>query len=158
MKKRILIFSLIVITFSCKAQDNIINSSEATINGISFLGNDNDVALVTQHLGQPNTIEDYYFEMDDLMGQEYQYNGILFHIANNRVEFFEITGSGYSFTKHNIKVGNNIETLSSIYPLSFADKGRNWLSLYFDDIYMHVTIFFDDINKKIVKIRINSNE
>ena len=88
MKRIILIFSLFVISYSCKAQKNTINSSESTINGIDFLGN--NVALVIQHLGQPNTIEDYFFEMDDVMSQKYNYNGLLFYIVNSKVVSFEI--------------------------------------------------------------------
>ena len=67
MKEIILIFSLLLMSFTCKAQDNSINSSELTINGVNFLGN--NVNLVTEHFGQPNSIEDYYFEMDKVMSK-----------------------------------------------------------------------------------------
>jgi len=153
MKKIILILSVIVISYSCKAQKNTINSSESTINGINFLGN--SVSLVTQHLGQPNTIEDYFFEMDDVMSQKYNYNGILFYIVNSKVDSFEITGNNYAFTSNNIKVGDNISTLQSIYPLSFANKGTDWLGLPFDDIDMYTTFFFN-INNQITMIRLGS--
>ena len=153
MKRIILIFSLFVISYSCKAQKNTINSSESTINGIDFLGN--NVALVIQHLGQPNTIEDYFFEMDDVMSQKYNYNGLLFYIVNSKVVSFEITANNYAFTSNNIKVGDNISTLQSIYPLSFATKGTDWLGLPFDDIDMFSTIFFNS-NNHITKIRLGS--
>lgn len=154
MKKIILIFSLLTISYSCKAQDrNTINSNELTINGVNYLGE--NVSLVTQNLGQPFTIEDYYFEMDDVMSKKYNYKGILFYIVNNKVNSFEITGNGYSFTNHNIKVGNNIETLSPIYPLSFTNKRSDSLGLLFDDMDYYITIFFNT-NSQITMIRMGS--
>ena len=154
MKKIIIILSIITISFSCKSQDNIISSSESTINGINFLGN--DVALVVQHFGQPNTIDDYYFEMQDVMTQRYTYSDILFTIMENKVYSFEITGSNYVFTNHNIKVGNNISIFEFIYPLSFANKSSDALSLDFNDMDMYLIISFNSTNNVIDKIAIYS--
>jgi len=65
MKKTILIFSFIALSFSCKAQNDVINYNNVTINGVNYLGE--SVSLVTQNFGQPNTIENYYFEMQDVI-------------------------------------------------------------------------------------------
>lgn len=154
MKKIIIIISLIAVSFSCKAQDNTIHSSELTINGIHFFGN--NVTLVTQNFGQPNTIQDYYYEMQDVMSQKYIYNGIIFTIINNKVYSYEITGNNYVFTNHNIKVGDSIETLSLIYPLSYANRSDKGLALTFDDMDRFVIIVFNSTSNLITKIALYS--
>ena len=154
MKKIILIFSLLIISYSCKAQDrNTINSNELTINGVNYLGV--NISLLTQNLGQPFTIEDYYFEMDDVMSKKYNYKGILFYIVNNKVNSFEITGSSYSFTNHNIKIGGNIETLKTIFPLSYKNVVKNGLTLPLSDIDEFIVISYND-NLIIEKIALYS--
>lgn len=155
MKKIILIVFIIAINFSCKAQKNKINSNELTINGINFIGN--NVSLLIQHLGQPNAIEDFYLEMDEVMSQKYIYNGVSFTTVNNEVSSFEITSSSFSFTSHEIKVGDNINTLESIYPISYSNKGQNWLGLLISDKDYFITIFFDETTQQINKIRKGSN-
>jgi hypothetical protein len=154
MKKIILIICLITISISCKAQDNTIHSSEIIINGTQFFGN--NVSLVIQHFGQPNTIEDYYFEMQDVMTKKYRYNGILFTVISNQVYSFEITGSNYAFTSNNVKIGNNILTLQSIYPLSFINKSSDALSLGFSDIDRYIIISYNSNNNLIDKIALYS--
>jgi hypothetical protein len=154
MKNIVLIFSLLTISYNCKAQDrNTINSNELTINGVNYLGE--NISFVTQNLGQPFIIEDYYFEMDDVMSKKYNYKGILFYFVNNKVNSFEITGNSYSFTNNNIKVGDNIEILSSIFPLSFTNKRSDSIGLLFDDMDNYVTIFFNT-NNQITMIRMGS--
>ena len=154
MKEIILIFSLLLMSFTCKAQDNSINSSELTINGVNFLGN--NVNLVTEHFGQPNSIEDYYFEMDKVMSKKYSYKGILFTIINNSVYSFEITGSNYAFTSHSINIGDNISNLQSIFPLSFANKSLEAFSLDFNDMDQYIIISFNATNNLIDKIAMYS--
>ena len=113
MKKIILICSLLIISYSFKAQShNAIHSNEATINGVVFLGQ--SVTLVTENFGSTNSMENYYCEMDNVMSQKYKYDGILFYIVDNKVDSFEITTNNYSFTAHNIQIGDNINKLQSI--------------------------------------------
>lgn len=154
MKKVILIIYLTIVSANCKAQNNTIHSSEITINGTQFFGK--EASLVTQHFGQPNTIEDYYFEMDDVMSQKYKYNGVLFYTVNSKVDSFEITGSNYTFTSNNIKVGDNTSTLQSIYPLSYANKNNGRLALPFEDMDLFIVISFNNSTGLINKIAIHS--
>jgi len=86
MKKLILIFSILTANYSCKAQSDVIKYNNVTINSVNYLGK--NVSLVTQNFGLPNSIEDYYFEMQDVMTKKYKYNGILFYIVNNNVDSF----------------------------------------------------------------------
>jgi hypothetical protein len=154
MKKIILIICLITISISCKAQDNTIHSNEITINGTQFFGN--DVSLVTQYFGLPDSEEDYYYEMQEVMSRKYIYNGILFYIVNSKVDSFEITGSNYAFTSNNIKVGDNISTIQSIYPLSYANKKSNGLMLPFEDMDLFFVISFNNSTNLIDKIALYS--
>ena len=148
MKEIILIFSLLLMSFTCKGQNrkprDIVNYNELTINGVNFLGN--NVNLVTEHFGQPNSIEDYYFEMDKVMSKKYSYKGILFTIINNSVYSFEITGSGYNFTKNNINIKDNIESIEAIYPLSFTNRSNTGLILSLNDMDQFVVIAYSNNN------------
>lgn len=154
MKKIILIFSVIIISYSCKAQNNTLNSNEITINGINFFGN--NVNLITQHFGQPNSIENYYYEIDDVMTYKYVYDSIIFTTINDITYSFEFTGGNYAFTNNNIKIGNNIHTLQSIYPLSFINKNSDALYLDFNDIDRYIMISYNPDNNLIDKIAIYS--
>jgi len=151
IKLNLIIIALVIGSFS-SAQYNVITSNELTINGTQFFGE--DVSVVIQHLGQPNTIEDYYFEIDDVMSQNYNYNGVLFTVISNRTYSFEITGSNYAFTSNNIKVGDNINTLQPIYPLSYANRSHNSLVIQFSDLDRYVLIFFN--SNQITEIRLES--
>ena len=152
MKKIILIFNVIIISYSCKAQNNTLNSNEITINGINFFGN--NVNLITQHFGQPNSIENYYYEIDDVMTYKYVYDSIIFTTINDITYSFEFTGGNYAFTNNNIKIGNNIFPLQSIYPLSFINKSSEGLVLGINDIDRFIVISYNPDNKLIDKIAI----
>ena len=150
MKKTILMLCLSVICYNCKAQNDTIDSSEITINGINCLSK--NVDFLTEHFGSADSIQDYYFEMDEIMSQIYNYDGILFYVINDKVNSFEITNSNYAFTNHNIKIGDSINTLEALYPISYANREVDSLSLPLSDMDFFVVIFFS--NSKITKIRL----
>jgi hypothetical protein len=153
MKRIILILSIVLINYNCKAQINAISTSELTVNNVEFLGS--NVSSVTQHLGQPHSNENYYLEMDDVMSQKYIYSGIIFYIVNSMVDSFEITGNTFNLTKNNIKVGDNISTLQTVYPLSFANRSNNSLTIRFNNIDRYLIIFFN-VNNQITKMRLGN--
>jgi len=153
MKNTITIILLITTLLSCKAQDNTINLNELTINNTLFLGN--NVNLVTQQFGQPNSIEDYYYEMDEVMSQKYNYNGILFYIIDNKVDSFEVTGNNYTFTNHNLKIGDNIQILQPIFPLSYSNRSNHSLVVEFNGYDRFFVILFNN-NNLITKIRLGT--
>lgn len=153
MKKIILILSLITINFGCIAQNNTINSNELTINGINFLWK--NINLVPQHFGQPNLIEDYYYEMDDIMSQKYIYYGIVFYAVDGKIDSFEITKSDYYLTTHNIKVGDDISILQVPFPKSYRNKASNSLTIRFLDEDRYLILFFNN-NNEITLMRLGS--
>ncbi len=126
--KKIFLTVLILINFCCKAQQyDTVSQTGLTINGVNFLITSvtNDISLIVNTFGQPDSNEDYFFETDNVMGKKYIYNnGLVLYIANNSLESFEITGNSYSFTSNNIKVGDNISSLQTNYPNSFNSKSN----------------------------------
>ena len=132
----------------------MIKYNNVTINSVNYLGK--NVSLVTQNFGLPNSIEDYYFEMQDVMTKKYKYNGILFYIVNNNVDSFEISNKNYTFSNYSIKVGDNIDTLYKIFPLSYSNRGIDSLGVLFSDADKNVAIYYN-INNLITLIRIGDN-
>lgn len=147
MKKIILLLTLFCISF-LDAQ-NSISYEEATINGNKILGN--SVENITTYFGSPNSVEDYFYETEDIMTQKYMYNGLTLNIHNNKVVDFKITGSTFNFTKHNIKPGDFVSTIEKFFPLSYRERGNNALSIRFKDIDKFIVVTFDS-NLKIDKI------
>ena len=69
-----------------------------------------------------------YWEMDDkwVTGRTYSGKGV-FWVIDGAMESFEITGTGFSlyYQNHEIKIGDHINTLSTIFPLSYANIVTN---------------------------------
>ena len=74
----------------------------------------------------------------------YKYNGINFTIKENTVSTFRITSNKFNLTKHNIKIGDNISILKSIYPLSYENKINDGITLVLDDMDMFLVISYNN--------------
>lgn len=154
MKKIFLFITLTIVTFSCKAQ-NTINSNELTINGIVVMGQNKSVLI--SNFGQPLEIEKDFSEMDNIDMYIYKYNGVVFYVIKDLIDDYEITNNKYNFTKHNIKVGDNIHKLKNIFPLSYDKKEVDFLSLDLIDYdYKYVSISFNKNTEIITEIRIGT--
>ncbi len=125
MKKIIIILTLII-SFSCKSQ-NVVDSNTLTINGVNILGKDKSILI--SNFGQPNNIEKSVSEMDEKDMYYYKYNGTKFVVIDNIIDTFQISNSNFLFTSNKIKVGNNINTLKDIFPISYNEIGSKHLSL-----------------------------
>jgi hypothetical protein len=126
MKNIILLITLTIASLSCKAQ-NTINRDEITINGHVIIGENKSVLI--SNFGTPLEIEKGYSEMDEVDMYIYKYDGAVFYVMKNLIDSFSIIGSEYSLTKHDIKIGDNIEKLKDIFPLSYEKKNKTNLSL-----------------------------
>ena len=131
MKNIILLITLTIASLSCKAQ-NTINSNELTINGLVIIGEDKSVLI--SNFGTPLEIEKGYSEMDEVDMYIYKYDGAVFYVIKNLIDDFAIistrnNSTKYSLTKHDIKIGDNIEKLKDIFPLSYEKKNKTNLSL-----------------------------
>jgi len=135
MKKLMFVVVLFILgTATLKAQistanSNQINFSDQTINGQFLLTKDKSVLI--QNFGQPQTISKDYWETTNDTATVYHYNGVVFYIVKNLVYSFTITGSQYNFSPYNIKVGENMDRLQAIFPLSYEHRqGSKGKSLY----------------------------
>jgi hypothetical protein len=90
--------------------------------------------------------------MEEVNSKKYNYNGILFYVINNKIDSFEITNNNYSFTSNNLKIGNSISIIQTIYPLSFTNKKNNGITLPFNNIDKFIIISYN--NNLIEKIAV----
>ena len=153
MKNIILLITLTVASLCCKAQ-NTINSNEITINGLVIIGEDKSVLI--SNFGQPLEIEKGYSEMDEVDMYIYKYDGAVFYVMKNLIDDFEITKNKYRLTKYNIKIGDNIEKLKDIFPLSYSKKSETHMSIHIEKYDVYVGFYIDNKTKKINRIRIGS--
>ena len=126
MKNIILLITLTIASLSCMAQ-NTINRDEITINGLVIIGENKSILI--SNFGTPLEIEKGYNEMDEVDMYIYKYDGAVFYVIKNLIDDFEITKNKYRLTKHDIKIGDNIEKLKNIFPLSYSKKSETNLSV-----------------------------
>lgn len=147
MKNIILLITLTIASLSCKAQ-NTINRDEIRINGLVIIGENKSVLI--SNFGTPLEIEKGYNEMDEVDMYIYKYDGAVFYVIKNLIDDFEITKNKYRLTKYNIKIGDNIEKLKDIFPLSYKKKNKTNLSLsIINPDYKFFGISFNKDNKII---------
>jgi hypothetical protein len=152
MKNIILLITLTIASLSCKAQ-NTINANELTINGVAIRGMNK--SMLISNFGTPLEIEKGYSEMDEVDMYIYKYDGAVFYVMKNLIDDFEITKNKYRLTKYNIKIGDNIEKLKNIFPLSYSKKSETHMSIHIEkyDVYVGFSINKDN---KIKSIRVGS--
>lgn len=163
MKKIIYAIFITLVSFSAiRAQDSsyakdIISFKDITINNLPVLQMDT-VSLI-QHYGQPNSINPYFNEMENINGEYYNYNGVKFYLEKNMVMNFIVTGKQYSITPYNIKVGDNINLLESYFPLSFknmkSDANGYYVGINIKETDRYLFIQAGS-NSVITKISVNS--
>jgi hypothetical protein len=151
--KKIIIIILFTISFNCKSQ-NIVDVNTLTLNNIELLGKSK--SFLFSNLGQPIDFEAIESEMDDKNMYIYKFNGANFIIIDDIVDSFEINNSNFLFTSNNIKIGDNIDTLNSVYPLSFNNKSSKHLSIQIMNTDMYVSFHYNSINNLITLIRIGT--
>lgn len=148
MKTLTLITVILLSIQVTNAQSNILTPEECTINGSAFLGK--NVSSLHQNLGNPNAIEDYYFEMNDITSKKHIYKGATFYIVDGKVYSFEISSSNYNFSNNNITIGNSISVIRNYYPTSFANRKDSGIKLNIKNLDRFVIISYE--NNTIDKI------
>lgn len=156
MKKIITItFIFFNVYIGSAQQQEQLYPSDLTINGILFSINSktNVVSLILKTFGKPDKIENYLFEMENIIGKKYSYkNGLVLYLINNTLESFEIIGKSYTFTSKNIKTGNPISSLKTIFPLSYSNRKNATMILNYENCDCR---FLVEYNKNIIsKIRL----
>ena len=153
MKNIILLITITIASLSCKAQ-NTINANELTINGVAIRGKNK--SMLISNFGQPLEIEKGYSEMDKVDMYIYKYDGAVFYVMKNLIDSFSIIGSEYSLTKHDIKIGDNIEKLKNIFPLSYSKKSETHMSIHIEKYDVYVGFYIDNKTKKIKRMSVGS--
>ena len=117
MKKTILIF-LLWVGFAY-SQNNSLAYNQLTVNGISLNLSKTQLLSALNITGLPS---DYYNEMEGLTYDEYQSNLSSFYFQGNDLVDFTLKDNAFSFMNSTLKVGANINVVSNLYPISFANK------------------------------------
>jgi len=141
MKKIILLSAFVIFTLTCKSQTNTIGANDLTVNGIEVYGLEK--ALLLEKFGNPLSITQEFFEMDDLYAQKYYYNGMYFYLVNDKVEIFCISNSNYVFSGYSIKIGDPISGLQPYFPISYLNRKGNSIVLSLDDMDASVLIEYN---------------
>ena len=155
MKKIIYILILFSIgTLTLNAQNssydfNLLDYNDQTINNQFFNGKDKSILI--QNFGQPQSISKEYWDMDNDTAVVYHYKGIVFYIVKNLVYRFTIHGPQYGFSPYNIKVGEKLDRLQALFPLSFTNRKGNsiFLNIKENDSYVEIDA---DSNNLITRI------
>jgi hypothetical protein len=82
--------------------------------------------------GKPNKIYDSE-QPDDIIYTVYEYNGAEFFFNENKLTSVIISNSNFSIQHHatQLKIGNNISTLSGSFPNSYALRNNGRLLVFF---------------------------
>lgn len=161
----ICVIALSLVVQRVNAQDFKMNEfSDMTLNGLSMniLMQENASrawALIRAEFGKPLKEYEDFIESKK---RYFEYSGAMFIYDDNLGDFMlllvEITSSNYVFTYdgQEIKVGNNISTLSTKFPLQYDKRkdGEMFVSHTFGDIWM--SIYYDS-NDHISKIELLQN-
>ncbi len=138
MKNIILISALLVSSLTAFAQNiDHGNIQDFKINNtITFFSRKSDIINEFGALtGKAARLITEYWEIEDLTMRVLTYSGGKFVVHNTTdgdLTRFEITGPSYSlfYGSHEIKLGDNLNTLSSLFPNSYANKGSNGADKY----------------------------
>jgi|GEM_PF-1295542 hypothetical protein len=152
MKKlNLTIFVFFLMVISCKGQPTEIDtfSGEVKINNQLIFDEDSKQATINV-FGQPDNVTTEYWEMSEETATNYHYNsGAKFQFINNALERFVITSSGYylQMGSFQLEVGNNINSIQSVFPKSFnfRNSGGTSIALGAGD-YHFVLIEYDSSN------------
>ena len=151
MKNKIILnfFFLLTSLFGFSQQNNFLKYSQVFINANSI--NLNRINLVS-NLNLINTGEIY---LDELANEEteiyiknnsnpdFQSN---FYFKDDRLYGFNLLDNQFYLNSPNLKVGNNISTINSVYPLSYSNKySQNNLGFMIVDLKMEDNSFSDEM-------------
>lgn len=151
----LLFFSLLGYAQDFSKYDRISKKDDLTINGIKATRI--SIEEVIENYGEPDRIEDFFFEIDNSQGFIYWYdNGLRLSIQNILgVKSFDITSDKYLITSDNIKVGDSIERLEELYPKSYSTGvSIGAIYLLFNDADYYLAFVFDKETKRITNINL----
>ena len=117
----LLVFQTSLFSFLSFSQTvEVVDKINLKINGHHIYIQDKSVLITA--FGQPLNIEPYLNEIEETGGNKYVYDGLVAYVISNHVQSIDITKNTHSITSNNISIGMNLNTLQSLYPLSYAAK------------------------------------
>ena len=117
----LLVFQTSLFSFLSFSQTvEVVDKINLKINGHHIYRQDKSVLITA--FGQPLNIEPYLNEIEETGGNKYVYDGLVAYVISNHVQSIDITKNTHSITSNNISIGMNLNTLQSLYPLSYAAK------------------------------------
>lgn len=131
MKKQILLTGLLFFSFVLMGQKSKLNSSSLTINNFEILGQTKTEIL--NKFGNPSSIKNVYLEMEDKQAEKFNYNGLTILLVDDFVNGFEITSPSFASTPNQIKVGDSVSVLSSIFPDSYKNRLNSGIHVDIED-------------------------
>ena len=164
--KNLLISLLAVVLFSCttvQSQIRDMDSVDVYTFTIKKTSTGNSIPIiassqaVNRAFGAPTSSVQEYSELDDLTYTKWIYSGLTISFDNGQTAYFDFatTAFGLVFNNQVIKVGNDISTLSSLFPGSYAARAddRIMIELHANRVMTdaRIVIVFNQ-NDKITRI------
>jgi V8-like Glu-specific endopeptidase len=145
----LLVFQTSLFSFLSYSQTvEVVDKINLKINGHDIYRQDKSVLITA--FGQPLSIEPYLNEIEETGGNKYVYDGLVAYVISNRVQSIDITKNTYSVTSNNISIGMNLNTLQSLYPLSYAAKDSYGMFINIKDYTSYLA--FAAVNGVITEI------
>jgi len=112
----------ILLHTTCSAQQTDNFAGTLKINGEIEL--EHTPETLTAKFGQPDSTDTVFWEMIEKNGMIYYYDGANFNFADNKLRSFILTSSDFQVHLDSfvLKVGNNINTLSSAFPNTYQHR------------------------------------
>ena len=119
--KKITIIGFILFSINGIAQKNdALFLNQITINTFSFQQTEPSLVSI---IGKPETIGNYYNEIENENWQDYRYSGNSFYFFTNQLIGFELKSDAFYFYNPIIKVGNPISGINNLFPNSYLNRG-----------------------------------
>ncbi len=137
MKKTLTSLLILAITLSVRGQHGLTQESieipnlEITRNNGNVVQFNDPLSKIIELLGQPNLIEEYFYEMDELWAKKLKYNSCEIFTLDDKLDAFDIRTSEFKvgIDGNYISVGDNISEIANFYPLYNNWLGENYLSI-----------------------------
>lgn len=133
------------ISICSTAQNSLLSKDQITLNKLKVF--ELNMESIIENFGQPQSIQDFFFEMSNKQGKKILYKGFLIYILNNKVKSFEITSEQYSLTEHEITIGYHLNAFKELFPESFKNKKENSLSITLKEYDKYITFYLDKEQK-----------
>ena len=150
---KVFFFFVLLFAVPAAAQNTLISKEEVTINGIKLF--DLNMKTLIEAFGEPTSIEDYFFEMNNRQGKKILYEGLLIYVMDDEVKSIELTSQRYTFLKEEIRVFQSFYQFDEYFPESYANKKEGSLSLTLKEYDKYITFHLGkgQQNNRIVLIR-----